>query len=141
MRAYLVFLGAACLLLATGCASTHPADVKDVDKPYQQKGRVQWNSSNLKGLLEIEKLDVDRTEEGGLLRVRMTIRNKHKEDIVVDIRTMFTDEKGFEKEATNWEPIICPARTQKDYSAVSLGANVADYQVIIREPKKFSWQP
>lgn len=141
MRKFLVLCGAGGLLMAAGCASTHPADVKDVDAPYQQKGRIQWNSSNLKHLLEIEKVDTGRTEPGGLLRVRVVIRNKAKEDIVVDIRTLFTDESGFEKESTNWEPIICTARTQTDYTAVSLGPTVTDYQVIVREPKTFSWQP
>ena len=122
-------------LLVVGCASTHTAKVDDVQSPYQTKGRIQWNSSNLKALLHIDKAAVDRTEDG-LLRVRLIIRNKTKRDLFVDVRTVFTDEQGFPKEQTNWEPLCCTARTQSTYETVSLGTQVSDYQVVIRDPKK-----
>ena len=121
-------------LVTGGCASTETVDVHNRDYPYQQNGRLQWNSSNLKSLLEVEKADADRLDSG-LLRVRLVIRNKHREDIFVDVRTVFTDEKGFEKERTNWEPVCCTARTQTTYEVVSLSSQVSDYQVIIRDPK------
>ena len=127
-------------LALSGCATTHPADVDGLESPYQAKGRIQWNSSKIKHSLEIDKASVDRTGNG-LLRVRLVLRNKTRKDIVVDIRTVFTDEQGFEKERTNWEPIVCNARTQTPYETVSLGSEVFDYQVIIREPKEFSWNP
>lgn len=123
-----------------GCASTHQADVEGRENPYQEKGRIQWNSSKIKHSLRIDSAVADRTETG-LLRVRLILRNKTKEDVVVDIRTLFTDEQGFEKERTNWEPIICTARTQTQYETVSLGSQARDYQVIIREARKFSWEP
>jgi uncharacterized protein YcfL len=120
-----------------GCASTHTADIEGRADPYRQKGRIQWNSSKLKHSLEIEKAAVERTETG-LMQVRLVIRNKLKKDVFVDIRTLFTDEEGFEQEKTNWEPICCTARTQTTYQTVSLNPGVQDYQVIIREPKTFS---
>jgi len=123
-----------------GCASTHHAHVEGRSNPYQAKGRIQWNSSKLKRTLTIDAAAVDRTESG-LLRVRLAIRNKTRQDIFVDIRTLFTDEDGFEKEKTNWEAICCTARTPSQYETVSLGADVHDYQVIIRDPKDFNWQP
>lgn len=122
-----------------GCASTHHADVGGEDAPFQAKGRIQWNSSKPKHSLKIDKALADRTDTG-LLRVRLILRNKTKKDVFVDIRTLFTDEAGFEKERTNWEPICCTARTQTQYETVSLGPDVHDYQVIIREPKNFSGQ-
>ena len=128
------------LLPAAGCASTHPAEVDGRSDPYQVKGRIQWNSSKLKHSLSIDKAAADRLDTG-LLRIRMVFRNKTREDIFVDIKTTFTDEQGFEKEKTNWEPFCCSARTQSTYETVSLGPDVHDYQVIIREPKKFSWEP
>lgn len=141
MRTATFLLGAVGFLLAVGCeATTDPAKIKGVGDPYRQKSRIQWNTSDLKHLLDVEKVEVDRIPEGQLLRVRMILRNKTDKDVVVDIRTLFTDQAGFEKESTNWEPIVCPARTQKDYMAVSLSANVQDYQVIIRDPKNFSWR-
>ena len=123
-----------------GCASTHTAQVEGRVNPHQHKGRIQWNSSKLKHTLRIEAADVDRTETG-LLRVRLAIRNKTRKDIFVDIRTLFTDEEGFEKEKTNWEAFCCTARTPTQYETVSLSAEVHDYQVIIRDPKDFTWQP
>lgn len=129
-----------CLAAGCGCASTHEADVRQGDDPYLEKGRVQWNSSNLEHLLVIEKLAADRTASG-LLRVRMILRNKAKEDIWVDVRTTFLDDTRFPKEQTNWEPTCCTARTQTTYEAVSLGSQVADYQIIIRDPRKASDLP
>jgi uncharacterized protein YcfL len=128
------------VLMAPGCASTHPARVEGRIDPFQEKGRVQWNSTNLKSVLRVDNATADRTESG-LLRVRLILRNKTRKDIVVDVRTLFTDKQGFEKEQTNWEPIVCTARTQTQYEAVSLGPHVDDYQVIIREPRKFEWNP
>ena len=128
------------LLPLAWCASTHPAHVKGRVNPYQAKGRIQWQSSKLKHTLAIDAADVNRTETG-LFRVRLAIRNKTRKDIFVDIRTLFTDEAGFEREKTNWEPICCTARTQTQYETVSLGAEVHDYQIIIRDPKDFAWQP
>ncbi|HOB73543.1 MAG TPA: DUF1425 domain-containing protein [Phycisphaerae bacterium] len=139
MRSGLSFLAVLPLLLS-GCASTHQAKDKGIDDPYHQKGRIQWNSSNIRAVLQVDKVVSERTETG-LLRVRMIIRNKTRDDIWVDIRTLFTDEQGFEKEKTNWEPICCTARTQTTYEAVSLGAQVCDYQVIIRDPKTHDAMP
>jgi uncharacterized protein YcfL len=123
------------LLWAVGCsASTHPVNVHDHQDPYHGKTRLQWNSSNLKSVLQVEMADADRIT-GGLLRVRLVLRNKTKEDIFVDVRAVFTDEKGFEKEKTNWEAVCCTARTQTTYQVVSLGSQVNDFQIIIRDPK------
>jgi len=131
----ITYLALASILVLTACASTHEAEVQRVDGPYGQKGRVQWNDSNLKNLLTIEEAVADRTD-GGLLRVRMIVRNRRAEDLWVDVRTTFLDEGGFPKEQTNWEPVCCTARTQTTYQTVSLGSQVADYQVIIRNPRK-----
>ncbi len=120
-----------------GCASTHSAEVHDRNDPYQAKGRIQWNSSNLKSSLSIDKAVADRTTDG-LLRVRMVVRNKTKSDVVVDIRVVYTDKDGFESQRTPWEPIVCTARTQTTFENVSLGSNVDDFQLIIRDPRKFS---
>lgn len=137
MNRIIATLIAVTLLPLAGCAATHPADSKGRDTPFQDKSRIQWNSSKLKFSLDIDKVVADRTE-AGLLRVRLVLRNKRKKDVFVDVRTLFTDGEGFEKERTNWEPICCTARTQTQYETVSLGSGVHDYQVIVREPKTFS---
>lgn len=126
--------------MAAGCATTEPARVEGRVNPYQEKGRIQWNSRNLKHVLSIDAADTDRLDSG-LLRVRLAIRNKTRKDIWVDIRTLYTDEQGFEKERTNWEAVMVPARTHETYEALSLGADVHDYQVIIRDAKDFMYKP
>ena len=133
-------IAASALLGACVSSTVGPVMVEGPDRPYQERGHIQWNSAKLKRLLEVDAARADRTETG-LLRVRLVFRNKKKRDIVVDVRTLFTDEDGFEKEKTNWEPLICTARTQTQYETVSLGSAAYDYQVIIRDPKDFSWEP
>jgi len=130
-----------CLLLSPGCAAgTHTAHSKGKGNPFGEKGRIQWNKAGLSHSLRIDKAVADRLPTG-LLRIRMIIRNKKSKDIFVDIRTLFTDKDGFELGKTNWEPIACTARTQTQYQVVSLSPNAHDYQIIIRDPKDFSWKP
>jgi hypothetical protein len=134
-----------CAILAAGswlagCASTHPAEVEDRTAPYQAKTRVQWYSANLKPLLEIDKADVERAADGRL-RIRLAIRNQTRKDLWVEIRTLFTDAKGFECEKTNWEPICLTARVDTMYEVFSLGTQVSDYQVIIRDPRTLEDMP
>ncbi|MBP9026471.1 MAG: hypothetical protein KBH81_10060 [Phycisphaerae bacterium] len=136
VRACAVFCG----LCLAGCASTHPAEINDCPAPYQAKSRVQWYSSNLKSLLEIDKADVQRTPDGRL-HLRLAIRNQTRKDIWVDIRTVFTDDRGFEREKTNWEPICLTARVDTTYEVFSLGTQVCDYQIVIRDPRKLDCIP
>ena len=140
MRALLLTCVLAVGSLSAGCAETHPAKVDDREAPDQRQTRNQWNSTKLKPLLLIDKAAAERTETG-LMRIRLAIRHRTRENIWVDIRTVFTDQSGFELESTNWEPFCCTARTVETYEAVSLGAQAHDYQVIIRDPKEFQPRP
>ena len=136
--AYIMILSSFFLI---GCASTTtPAEVMDKESPHLERGRIQWSSSRLRNKLLIETAAADRTDTG-LMRLRLIIRNKSRKDVVVDIRVVFLGEDGFEVEKTNWEPVICTARTQTSYEMVSLGANVDDYQIMIRDPRHHSWSP
>jgi uncharacterized protein YcfL len=129
------------LCLLTGCeATTTPAEVMNKEDSHLDRGRIQWSSSSIRSKLLIENATADRTETG-LLRLRLVIRNKSRKDVVVDIRVVFLGEDGFEVEKTNWEPVICTARTQTSYEMVSLGANIDDYQIMIRDPRHHSWSP
>ena len=129
------------LCLLTGCeATTTPAEVMNKEDSHLDQGRIQWSSSSIRTKLLIENATADRTETG-LLRLRLVIRNKSRKDVVVDIRVVFLGEDGFEVEKTNWEPVICTARTQTSYEMVSLGANIDDYQIMIRDPRHHSWSP
>ena len=123
-----------------GCAHTHRMPVRDTEEPYQKRTRVQVESRTIRPLIAVDKAVVER-EESGLLRVRLAIRNKTRDDIWVDIRTVFTDEQGLEAEKTNWEPFLCTARTVETYDVRSLGSQVRDYRVLIRDPKESEPMP
>ena len=141
MRNDILSLAVTTTVLLSGCtAATHPAGQNDLDKPYQEQTRLQWNSSKLASMLTIDRAAADRTETG-LMRIRLAIRNKTRKNIWIDIRTVFTDQSGFEVEKTNWEPFCCTARTVETYEAVSLGTQAHDYQVIIRDPKESKSMP
>ena len=141
MRKATLTLFATYAMLLVGCAAgTYPAGHNDREQPYQENTRLQWNSSKLPLMLTIDRAAADRTETG-LLRVRLAIRNKTRENLWIDIRTVFTDKTGFELEKTNWEPFCCTARTVETYETVSLGSQAHDYQVIIRDPKESEAMP
>jgi hypothetical protein len=54
----------------------------------------------------------------------------------VDVRTTFLDERGHVLEQTNWEAIVLTQRTVTQYTCTSLGNQAADYQIIVRDPRK-----
>ncbi len=125
----------------TGCGTPpKPAHMKLRDEPYMIKGdvRIQYlsNSNVLHKRAEIVKHVAERTPEG-LLSLRTAIRNHDKHDIVVEIKVTFTDEQGLEKEATNWEPVVLGRYDVTTYTCVSLGTQVRDYRLAIRDPKEF----
>ena len=123
-----------------GCAHTHRMPVDDKDQPYQERTRVQVESRKIRPLIAVDKAVVDR-EPSGLLRVRLALHNITHDDIWVDIRTVFTDEQGLEVEKTNWEPFLCTARTVETFEVRSLGSQVRDYMVLIRDPKESEPKP
>lgn len=123
-----------------GCADTRRVRVRNQERPYQKNSRVQWGSSALESLCDIDKADVQRTRDGRL-RIRLAIRNRTSHDLWVDVRTLFTDADGFECEKTNWEPVCLTAKTHTMYEVVSLNSRVADYQIIIRDPRRFEALP
>jgi len=127
-------------LLASGCWTMHAVDNKDLKSPYTdvkgKESRFQTAQVNLRRQIKLAKLSADRID-GDLLRVRAAIRNKRKKAIWVDIRTVFIDKEGFEKEATNWEAFCLIERTVTTYEAVSIGSQVYDYVVQLRDPKSF----
>ena len=122
-------------VFVSGCESVpRAASLNAMEKPYQEHGRIQYLSSGLSKCAEIVKHKADRTE-GGLLRVQTGIRNHKDRNVVVEIKVSFTDEDGFEREATNWEPIILGRRDITTYTRASLGSQVSDYRIAIRYPR------
>ena len=131
MTVCLLFVGAVC-----GC-TTEPARMSPEENPYLSQGRIQFESSTTKDLIHVTRVDTKRVGSG-LLKVIVTLRNITKDNLWADIRTTFLDKDKHVLESTNWEPILLEARTVTEYTCTSLSNQAADYQIIIRKPKKTS---
>lgn len=138
MKGYLVLLLCSTIMVTLiGCSNTHPANGSKEDGPYLSETRIQFEKGTTKAIVKVVRVDTERIGSG-LLKVILTLRNKTKKNLWVDTRTTFLDAKGHVLEQTNWEPILLDARTVSEYTCTSLGNQAADYQIIIRKPKKTS---
>lgn len=120
----------------SGC-ETEQAELSHEANPHLTQGRVQFESSTTKHLLRVVRVDSERLN-GGLLKIHLTIRNTDKKNLWADIRTTFLDDRQHVLDSTNWEPILLQGRTVTEYTCTSLSNRAADYQIIIRKPKKTS---
>ena len=127
-------LCAAVLVGAVGC-TTEPAPLTPEAHPYLEQGRIQFESSTTKHVIQIVRVDTQRVT-GGLLKVVVTMRNLTKKNLWADVRTTFLDADRHVLEQTNWEPTLLDSRTVSEYTCTSLSDRAADYQVLIRKPKK-----
>ena len=126
-------------LLLAGCKSTmKPADTHLEDNPYLQQGRIQFENSSMGELVHIARVDTERVN-GGLLKVIVTVRNLKKDNFWSEFRTTFLDERGHVLEQTNWEPIELNARTVTEYTCTSINSRAADYQIVVRNPARTSF--
>jgi hypothetical protein len=120
----------------SGCtAKTTQAEDGCNEGAYLDQGHVQFESSHSHRYIKVENVDPQRTSNG-LLKVTLTLRNLKKQNLWVDIRTTFLDERGHVVEQTNWEPTLLDARTISEYTCTSMGKQVVDYQVVIRRQEK-----
>jgi len=137
MRPYMTLTASWVLAsMLIGC-TTEPAHVVLEESPYISQGRLQFEDSKVKYVLQVARIDTQRVGSG-LLKVIATFRNTTKENVWIDARTTFLDAQGHMLEQTNWEPIMLDARTVTEYTCTSMSTKAADYQVIVREPKKHS---
>lgn len=127
------------LLLLAGCKSTTKQAIIHVeDNPHVQQGRIQFENSSMDELIQIVRVDSERLN-GGLLKVYVTVRNLKKDNFWSEFRTTFLDERGHVLEQTNWEPIQLTARTVSEYTCTSISSRAADYQIVVRNPAKTSF--
>ncbi|MEW6249238.1 MAG: hypothetical protein AB1716_01200 [Planctomycetota bacterium] len=114
------------LLVLAGCrANPYHADVS---------GRVLYESRGLAHLITVQTSEADRIE-GGLLRVRANLKNDTRDDLWVDVQTVWK-QNGFEKYRTSWAPLMLPARFEQTYEVASLNADVDDYELRFRKPTR-----
>jgi len=108
------------------------------DAKYHRRdeaGRILFENTAVKDCVRVIQQDSDRIE-GGLLRVRTILKCKKKEDIFVDVKTVWKDAKGYALYETSWAPFLLTAREPKTLEVVSMRADVADYELRVRQAKK-----
>ena len=92
MKNVLLLLSAA-LLIVAGC-KTEPADLKPEANPYLSQTRVQYESHTTDHIVSVVREPDTERVGAGLLKVTLTLRDKTKENLFVEIRTTFLDAKG-----------------------------------------------
>lgn len=135
-RVMLTACGVLLCYLIAGC-KTEPAELKPEANPYLSQSRVQYESHLTDKIVSVVRTDSERIGSG-LLKVTLTLRNRTKSNLWVDIRTTFLDANNHVLEQTNWEPILLDSRTVSEYTCTSLSNKAADYQIIMRKPGKTS---
>jgi len=135
-RTATVLLGLALIGALTGC-TTEAAKLNPEDNPHLSQGRIQFESSTTKGIIDVVRVDSERVGSG-LLKVYVDLRNKTKNNLWAEVRTTFLDARAHVLEQTNWEPVQLTRRTVSEYTCTSMSNKAADYQIIIRKPKKTS---
>lgn len=129
----------ACLVLtacAAGCTTHYGHTQVEQDPHLTYGGRVQFDTSRTKYVLQVARVDSKRTEPGDLLKVVLTLRNMTRDDVWVDVRTTFLGKDRHQLEETNWERVLLDARTVTEYTCTSLSDKAMDYKVIVRRPDK-----
>ena len=119
-----------------GCTN-EPALHNPEANPYLEQGRIQYENSGTKYVLEVVDVDSKRIT-GELLQVIVTFRNTTKENLWADVRATFLDKDKHVLDQTNWEAVLFDARTVSEYKCTSMSNKAVDYQIIVKKPKKTS---
>lgn len=117
-----------------GCRATR-APIYTERSPYVSEGSIQYERPLTQNILRVVKYDRTGSADG-IEKIFVTLRNLTRSALWVDIRTTFLDSDGHVLEQTNWEPTRLDPRTVTEYTSTPLGETSADFQVLIRLPKK-----
>lgn len=121
-----------------GCRTT-PAPIHTERCPYLSEGNIQYERPLTHNILQVVKYDEKKTAEG-IEKIFVTLRNVTRNALWVDIRTTFLDSDCHVLEQTNWEPTRLDPRTVTEYTCTPLSETSADFQVLIRLPRKQSFR-
>lgn len=138
MRANTVVVLFAAAFVLPGCAARNePALTHIEERPFHTEGRIQFQSSTTKHLLQVTRVDARRAI-GDLLELIVSIRNLTKKDLWVDTRVAFIDKNGHLLKETNWMPIHLDPRTVSEHRWTSFSDRAQDYQIIFKKPGESS---
>jgi len=129
-----VWVAASIVMFAGGCNEPKPVASK-VGQPLQKQTKVVAKDFVLHSRLRVTRLAANRIS-GGLLEVNIGLENIKKDSIWCDIQVVFYDEGGFEKEKTNWQPLLLQRRQVTFYKTRSLSSEVHDFSILLRNPRK-----
>lgn len=129
-----VCIAALIATFAGGCDKPRPVASK-VGLPVQKQSKVVAKGFVLQDRLRVTRLAANRIE-GSLLEVKVGLENIKKDNLWCDIQVVFYDKDGFEKEKTNWQPLLLQSQQVTFYQTRSLSSQAHDFSILLRNPRK-----
>lgn len=134
MRRNAIGCGVIMILLSVMVCSCGPYRIKGHSEPLQEQEKVVLIEHKARRYLRLVKHDAERLPNGQL-KVRLEIENKKEETFHADVQFIFRDEKGFQIEETNWQPVLFHGRRVTLVEQNSITPKAADYRVLVRVMK------
>jgi uncharacterized protein YcfL len=134
MRRSAIVHSAIVVLLVIMACSCGPYRIKGHREPLQEKEKMVLIEHEARRYLRLVKHDAERLPNGQL-KVKLEIENKKEATFHADVQFIFRDEKGFQIEETNWQPILFHGRRVTLVEQNSITPKAADYRVLIRVMK------
>lgn len=100
--------------------------------PLQEQEKIVLIDHKAKRYLRLVKHDATRLPNGSLM-VQLEIENKKEKTFHADMQIIFRDEKGFEIEKTNWQPVLFHGRRVGLVEQNSITPSAVDYRILIRK--------
>ena len=129
-----VCIAALIAMFAIGCDQPKPVASK-VGLSVQKQSKVVAKDFVLQDRLRVTQLAANRIA-GELLEVKVGLENIKKDSLWCDIQVVFYDKDGFEKEKTNWQPLLLQRQQITFYKTCSLSSAVHDFSILLRNPRK-----
>lgn len=119
--------------LVTGGCSSGPWVPEGFDgKTDSDRPQVLLLDSELKGVLQVDDIELDWTEDGRLW-ARSRMRNSSGDPLQIQVLTSFRDRRGNAVEShTEWRVFLIGPRETLDYECKAISKDAQDYSTQIR---------
>ena len=119
------------LVYCGGCHGPYKAK-SDEKEALEHRETVVLMDKDLEKWLRIDTQKADYTADGRL-QAYCELRNRTKKDMVIQVQTIFKDERGMALgDMTNWETIMIPKHAIHYYEATALSSEARRYGIRIK---------
>lgn len=129
-----VFAIAALVMMMASMGGCHgPYKAKSDEKEaLEHTENVVYMSKELKDWMRIDTQSASFTDEGRL-QAYCEMRNRGKKNLVVQVQTVFKDERGLGlNDMTNWETVVIPQNSIHYYKATAMSEKARNYVIRIK---------